>query len=226
MDFGKAVRRRRQALGLTLEEFAERASLSTNYVGTIENGRRDPSLSAVTAIAKALGVSASELLGARVATGEALELARLFDAVPGEHQAPLLALVRSRAAGGDARARPTRPRRTWLRGRHEPDERGSEASAAEPRARRGPRSGRREAESRIFSDILAKLPHVRPTNIVADVVVSAARLITPTRRRRCRAPRGAARCSSSTAGRGSGCARARRRARRCLGGTRARSPDR
>ena len=97
MDFGKAVRRRRQALGLTLEKAAERAGLSPNYLGTVETGRRDPSLSTVVAVAKALGASPAELLGGREVSGEGLELARLFDAVPKEHHEPLLALVRSLA---------------------------------------------------------------------------------------------------------------------------------
>jgi transcriptional regulator with XRE-family HTH domain len=97
MDFGKAVRRRRLALELTLEELAERADLTPNYLGSVENGRRDPSLSTVLSLARALGAAPGELLGSPGVTGEALELARLFDSVSADHQAPLLALVRSLA---------------------------------------------------------------------------------------------------------------------------------
>jgi transcriptional regulator with XRE-family HTH domain len=67
MDFGKEVRRRREALGLTLEELAERAGLTPNYVGTVETGKRDPSLSTVLALAKGLRVppAHAELRGHR-----------------------------------------------------------------------------------------------------------------------------------------------------------------
>ncbi len=97
MDLGTALRRRRQALGFTLEETAERAGLSPNYLGTVERNLRDPSMSTFLALAKALGVHPCELLGGREATGEALELARLFDSVPTPQREPILLLIRSLA---------------------------------------------------------------------------------------------------------------------------------
>lgn len=46
---------------MTLEELAERAGLTPNYVKEIENGHRDPSLSTVFSIAEGLGVEPGDL---------------------------------------------------------------------------------------------------------------------------------------------------------------------
>jgi transcriptional regulator with XRE-family HTH domain len=82
-------------LGLTLEQLAERSSLTPNYIGTVENGRRDPSLSTVLALAKGLGVSAGELLGSMgdQATPSS-EAVALIEALSPEHQGALLELLR------------------------------------------------------------------------------------------------------------------------------------
>ena len=98
VSLGKDVRRRRLALGLTLEQVAEKARLSPNYVGSVEMGRRDPSLSTVLALARALRIPPGDLLGgAQALEGPALEAARLVASLPGEVQEPLLALLRSLA---------------------------------------------------------------------------------------------------------------------------------
>lgn len=96
MDFGREVRRRREALGLTLEQLAERAGLTPNYVGSVEHGRRDPSLSTVAALAKGLRVPAAELLGGVQELGPVgLEGGRLLDAAPADVQGAVLALLRA-----------------------------------------------------------------------------------------------------------------------------------
>jgi transcriptional regulator with XRE-family HTH domain len=59
--FGAEVRRRRESLGMTLEVLAERAGLTPNYVGTIEAGERDPSLTTIVGLAQGLGISPAEL---------------------------------------------------------------------------------------------------------------------------------------------------------------------
>jgi transcriptional regulator with XRE-family HTH domain len=83
------------ALGLTLEQLAERSGLTPNYIGTIENCRRDPSLSTILALARALGAPPGELLGG---IGEmspvAIETARLIEAAPPEVQVAVLELLR------------------------------------------------------------------------------------------------------------------------------------
>lgn len=95
-SFGDSVRRRRRSLGLTLEALAERADLSTNYLGSVELGRRDPSLSTVRAIAEGLQTTPAELFG-RIAklSPEATELARIFDRLDAQDQDALLRLCRS-----------------------------------------------------------------------------------------------------------------------------------
>ncbi len=87
MSFGREIKRRREALGWTLEELAERAKLSPNYIGTIENGRRDPSLSTVLALAKGLKVAPGELLApVKDLSAEAYEIGKMFDAATPDGQ--------------------------------------------------------------------------------------------------------------------------------------------
>ncbi|HET9954901.1 MAG TPA: helix-turn-helix transcriptional regulator [Polyangiaceae bacterium] len=95
MTFGREVRRRRAALGLTLEQLAERAGLTPNYIGTVENGRRDPSLSTVLALARGLGAAPGELLGG---VGElsptSTEAATLIETLLPDVQVAILELLR------------------------------------------------------------------------------------------------------------------------------------
>jgi transcriptional regulator with XRE-family HTH domain len=94
--FGREVRRRRIALGLTLEQLAERSGLTPNYIGTVENGRRDPSLSTVMSLAVGLGVPAGELVGGVAELGPvAIETARLVEGAPPELQTAILELARA-----------------------------------------------------------------------------------------------------------------------------------
>ncbi len=94
-SFGRAVRRRREALGLTLEQLAERSALSPNYIGTVENGRRDPSLSTVLALAKGLRIPAGELLGpVKELSAEAYDIGRQYDAAPEDAQELVERLLR------------------------------------------------------------------------------------------------------------------------------------
>jgi transcriptional regulator with XRE-family HTH domain len=95
LAFGREIRRRRSTLGLTLEQLAERSDLTPNYIGSVENGRRDPSLSTVLALAKGLGVGPAELLGSRDDLGPlATEAATLIEHLPPELQAAVLELLR------------------------------------------------------------------------------------------------------------------------------------
>jgi transcriptional regulator with XRE-family HTH domain len=61
VQFGKRVRELRQARSLSQEELAFKTGLHRTYLGGIERGERNPSLKNIKAIAKALGVSLSEL---------------------------------------------------------------------------------------------------------------------------------------------------------------------
>jgi transcriptional regulator with XRE-family HTH domain len=60
--FGAVVRRLREARGLTQEELAEEADVSTTYIGFVERGDNVPTLTIIIQIASALGVRPSELL--------------------------------------------------------------------------------------------------------------------------------------------------------------------
>ena len=59
--FGKAIRNRREKLGVSQEEFADMCELDRTYVGGIERGERNLSLLNIEKIAVAFSVSLSEL---------------------------------------------------------------------------------------------------------------------------------------------------------------------
>lgn len=66
--FGQRLREQRKANGWTLEQFAERAGLSANYVGDLERGKKSPSLETFCRIVEVLGVSADALIRDSVAS--------------------------------------------------------------------------------------------------------------------------------------------------------------
>src|SRR5688500_3137968 len=93
--FCREVRRRREALGLTLDELAKRSGLTPNYIGTIENKLRDPSLSTARNLAKGLGVPLGELFGwADGRSAAAIECGQLVDATPPELRDVVLVILR------------------------------------------------------------------------------------------------------------------------------------
>jgi len=60
--FGKAVRKRRQKIGVSQEEFADLCGLDRTYVGGVERGERNIGLINVEKIARAFQISLSDLL--------------------------------------------------------------------------------------------------------------------------------------------------------------------
>src|SRR5215212_9024492 len=84
--FGAEVRRRRESLGWALPELAKRSGLTANYIGAIEIGHREPSMSTMWKLAKGFDVPLSDLLGTGVLSPGALECARLLDRAPREVQ--------------------------------------------------------------------------------------------------------------------------------------------
>ena len=60
--FGRHLRKLREAKNLTQEELADKAGMHSTYIGQIERGLRNPSLVNLQKLAKALRVSAGELL--------------------------------------------------------------------------------------------------------------------------------------------------------------------
>lgn len=61
LRFGQRLREKRGELGLSQEAFADRCGLDRTYISGIERGKRNVSLLNIEAIAKALGLSISEL---------------------------------------------------------------------------------------------------------------------------------------------------------------------
>ena len=61
--FGAAVRARREALGISQEDLADRAGLHRTYVSLIERGQRTASIAVIEKLAGALGTTMSELVG-------------------------------------------------------------------------------------------------------------------------------------------------------------------
>src|SRR5262245_26900971 len=89
-SLGDRVRKRREALGLTQRQLAVRSELSLRFLAQLEAGQGNISLMRFAQLARALGLSASALLGeAGGDSGGADDLVR----------GPLLALVGLRGAG-------------------------------------------------------------------------------------------------------------------------------
>jgi transcriptional regulator with XRE-family HTH domain len=59
--FGRAVRKRRERLGVSQEEFADLCGLHRTYMGGIERGERNVSLVNLEKIARALKIGLSAL---------------------------------------------------------------------------------------------------------------------------------------------------------------------
>lgn len=62
--FGAIIKAKRNALGISQEELADRAGLHRTYIGGIEQGRRNLSLLNILKVAKALAVKTDELFAA------------------------------------------------------------------------------------------------------------------------------------------------------------------
>ncbi|MGB5597025.1 MAG: helix-turn-helix transcriptional regulator [Crocosphaera sp.] len=61
-QLGNNIKQLRTKLELSQEQLAEKAGLHRTYIGAVERGERNVSLDNILAIARALGVSASNLL--------------------------------------------------------------------------------------------------------------------------------------------------------------------
>ena len=59
--FGHRVREKRSQLGFSQEAFAAKCGLDRTYISGIERGKRNVSLLNIDVLAKALGISVSEL---------------------------------------------------------------------------------------------------------------------------------------------------------------------
>ena len=110
MTLGAEVRRRRTALGLTLDELAERSGLSPHYLSTLENGKRDPHLSTIVAVARGLRVAPAELLAGGDNPDTGTPVGAFFERAPVEAQEAVETLLRLVVAGSAPRRRHRRRR--------------------------------------------------------------------------------------------------------------------
>jgi len=62
ISFGRIVKNLREERGISQEILADRADLNRSYVGEVERGTAMPSLSTITKLARALNLSAADLL--------------------------------------------------------------------------------------------------------------------------------------------------------------------
>lgn len=60
-QFGKAIRARRQELGITQEDLAAKAEIHRTYIGDIERGARNVALRNIEKLAAALELTVAEL---------------------------------------------------------------------------------------------------------------------------------------------------------------------
>jgi transcriptional regulator with XRE-family HTH domain len=96
--FGREVRRRRTAIGMSLEALSEASDLTPKYIRSIEAGRRNPSLLSMLAIARGLDTPLGEMLGLPHIPAEAIEAWRLLCALPDDSRLAAVSLVRALAA--------------------------------------------------------------------------------------------------------------------------------
>ena len=61
--FGRIVRRRREAAGVSQEALADRAGLHRTYISLLERGLRNPSLTVISKLARALDTTMTALVG-------------------------------------------------------------------------------------------------------------------------------------------------------------------
>jgi transcriptional regulator with XRE-family HTH domain len=107
MGVGDHIRRRRRTLGLSLEDVSHASGLSTNCLSELERGLRDPRLSTLMAVAKALGVTPGDLLeqDTTEASPEASRVAMLFDKLSDEgEQEAVVRILESFVGQRDSRS--------------------------------------------------------------------------------------------------------------------------
>lgn len=60
--FGEGIRRHRQVLGVSQEDFAELCDLHRTYIGQVERGEKNISFENISKISRALQIKPSKLL--------------------------------------------------------------------------------------------------------------------------------------------------------------------
>lgn len=100
MTIGSAIRTCRTRKGLKQRELADLAELTTSYVSQVERDKRDPSLSTLRQLAKALGLPLTILL---FLAGENDDLGLIDKELAEKLSATLFNLMRHATDNGDQR---------------------------------------------------------------------------------------------------------------------------
>ncbi len=62
IELGDAIRRRRDKLGMSQEQFSEVVDCHRNFVGRVERGQQNPTIDTLVRIAKALDCTVREIV--------------------------------------------------------------------------------------------------------------------------------------------------------------------
>ncbi len=111
-EFGALVKRRREAQGLTIKALSDRASLPEHYIEVLEQGKREPSLSTICAIAEGFGVSLGALFSEQYEglSENTLALAKLYAESPEPVRQALPLFLNACIAAREAKARRKGPK--------------------------------------------------------------------------------------------------------------------
>jgi len=97
LELGRRIRARRLRLGMTQEELAERSALHYTYIGQIERGEKNLTVSSLEKIVAALDITFCDLFEnmqpAARQPGYAAQCYALVDQLPVEKQAQVYALL-------------------------------------------------------------------------------------------------------------------------------------
>ena len=66
--FAEVIRRRRVSAGLTQQQLAELADVSTRHISFVETNRRQPTMTIIAALSQGLGITLAEFAGEIEAT--------------------------------------------------------------------------------------------------------------------------------------------------------------
>ena len=96
---GRAIKQRREAVGLSLRTLAARSGISSSMISDIERGTKSPTVTTVGRLAQALGVSAAALIDGGMGPAPCIRVLRRGEGAGGEHPARWNRLV-PEAPGG------------------------------------------------------------------------------------------------------------------------------
>jgi transcriptional regulator with XRE-family HTH domain len=85
---GRAVKRQREAAGLSLRDLAVRSGISSSMISDIERGAKSPTVTTIVRLAQALGVGAAALIDGGTNPAPRIRVLRRGEGAAGEQPAP------------------------------------------------------------------------------------------------------------------------------------------